>query len=307
AFLWDMLSCIPSYLRLMQISRPTLVMLVYHLSRCLIARFLLVDKHCEITAGPIGDCHVSQIAIGACCFISVASSNFLFLARIQAVFHDNKLVRYFFTLFWVTITGLLSMLFTGFHSGPIADTRHCINEGGDEYVAATMVVPLLFDSLVFLSISYKLMAMRRPTERTLSWRTMCSGRALPRLSRAILQGGQQYYLIKLCCNVLMAVLWLTPSVPRAFQTSFTSPAIGLTSSVACRVFRNLKLETFDHSVSDTRQPDVITTNIQMSSESDVSIVDFESLDGSAGKHGDEEVPRKSQRPADRDIEKGEGS
>ncbi|KAJ4481893.1 hypothetical protein J3R30DRAFT_3454431 [Lentinula aciculospora] len=43
-------------------------------------------------------------------------------------------------------------------------------------------------------------------------------------------------------NIVVTVLIVTPSVPPIYQTVLTIPNIALTTSIACRVYRNLYLE-----------------------------------------------------------------
>jgi hypothetical protein len=77
---------------------------------------------------------------------------------------------------------------------PVPGTRYCIYTVVQQYMSAAGFVWFLFDGLVFLAVSYKIATSYSSTEDGLSWNTIVSGRALPRLSRAILQGGQQYFL-----------------------------------------------------------------------------------------------------------------
>lgn len=62
------------------------------------------------------------------------------------------------------------------------------------YVAAVGLVSAFFDTAVFVAVSYKISVSHSGLSLGVAWDTVVSGRALPRLSRAVLQGGQQYYL-----------------------------------------------------------------------------------------------------------------
>uniref|UniRef100_A0A8H7XXT8 Uncharacterized protein n=1 Tax=Psilocybe cubensis TaxID=181762 RepID=A0A8H7XXT8_PSICU len=70
--------------------------------------------------------------------------------------------------------------------------------------------------------------------------------------RAALRSGQQYYLMCVCADILVAGLVLTPTVPQTYRTMFMVPNLALYSSMACRVFRNLKItgDKVDHAMSD---------------------------------------------------------
>lgn len=47
-------------------------------------------------------------------------------------------------------------------------------------------------------------------------------------------------------NILISVLIVTPTVPPVYQAVFTIPVLALTSSMACRVFRSLRFNTFEN-------------------------------------------------------------
>ena len=53
------------------------------------------------------------------------------------------------------------------------------------------------------------------------------------------------YRITVGANILVLVLILTPSVPPVYEATFTIPELALQSSMACRVFRNLKFKVLD--------------------------------------------------------------
>jgi len=57
--------------------------------------------------------------------------------------------------------------------------------------------------------------------------------------------------MSLCSNIVVASLIVTPSVPPIYQAILIAPDLALTSSMACRVFRNLKItaDTVDTAMS----------------------------------------------------------
>ncbi|KAH7931070.1 hypothetical protein BV22DRAFT_1027828 [Leucogyrophana mollusca] len=243
ALLWDILSSLPQDIRLIRISRPTPIIFAYILSRA--AALGYVFQSVIAKTGPVDHCGALELAICLCWIVTSATSSFLFLKRVQAVFPHQKTVFYVFSFLWVANVGVSTVAPIGSHAGPLADTKHCINTGEAHYVAAAVIMQLVFDSLVFLAVSYKIASSRLSQEERTSWRTLVSGKSLPRLSKAVLQGGQQYYLITVGANIAITVLLMTPSVPPVYQATFTIPDIALTSSMACRVFRNLKLNGYD--------------------------------------------------------------
>ncbi|KAH7885433.1 hypothetical protein F5I97DRAFT_1811491 [Phlebopus sp. FC_14] len=231
ALLWDILSSIPEDWQILRSGRPV----------ACITRLFLSQMH---LAGPITTCIAVAFAVTVLWVIASASSSYLFLKRVHAIFPLNKIVRNFFTLLWLAGVGVSFLALPGpFHNYyEISNTKHCTNRRIRDYVFVAFTVPLLFDALVFLAITYKLLSSHRTRKRGHWWTFFC-GEALPRFSKAILQGGQQYYLITTGVNVTRSVLVLLPSTSSILQVTPAVPAIALTSAMACRVFRNLKLET----------------------------------------------------------------
>jgi len=180
-------------------------------------------------------------AITSCWVLATASAGFLFLRRVQALYPSNRIVSYFFISLYITNVGVSIVTPIGSRAGPLADTGYCINGGVAHYVSATVFMTLAYDTMVFLAISYKVATEHGKPGRPVNLKSLITGEAFPRLSRAILQGGQQYYLITVCLNILISVLIVAPSVPPIYEATFTIPDIAVTSSMACRVYRNLRL------------------------------------------------------------------
>ncbi|KAF9241315.1 hypothetical protein BU15DRAFT_73441 [Melanogaster broomeanus] len=168
--------------------------------------------------GPITQCGVLVMVLCVFWVIASASSSYLFLTRVHAVFLQDRIVRHFFTFLWLAGFGasFLSLIGPLQDNYEIADTKHCIGSRVADYQSAAFIVSGLFDALVFLAVTYKvLVSYRVSTPRT--WRAFWRGEALPRLSRAILQGGQQYYMITAGVNVTRAVVTLLPSASQVLQ------------------------------------------------------------------------------------------
>ncbi|KIM58878.1 hypothetical protein SCLCIDRAFT_1218227 [Scleroderma citrinum Foug A] len=243
AMIWDILSCVQQDWKLLRISKPQPVFFAYYLSRLGTLSFTIF--YVLDYTGPIENCQKLLNFSTACFFVSVASTDFLFLARVCAVYCHKKPIYITFILLWIVDVGVLCLFFTGLEVIPIANTKHCINVSKNEYVAASLLVSILFDTMVYIFVTAKLLSTRNSSEKKTTWRTIFSGGSLPRLSRAIMQGGQQYYLIKVVGSMMMIFFWLVPSIPSVYRHVVAVPFVGIASSMACRVYRKLKLELVD--------------------------------------------------------------
>ncbi|KAF9231812.1 hypothetical protein BU15DRAFT_81963 [Melanogaster broomeanus] len=256
ALTWDILSTLPEDWQIARTSKPTPVLFAYFSAR--ICAFVEVLLAVLMMTGPITQCGILVMVLCVFWVIAYAAGSYLFLKRVHAVFLQDRIVRHFFSFLWCAGFGasFVSLIDPLHDYYEIADTKHCISRGVPDYASAAFIVPGLFDALVFLAVTYKiLVSYRVSTPRT--WKAFLRGEALPRLSRAILQGGQQYYMyrslyqiITQCLipnritagvNVTRAVVTLLPSASPVLQKIFSPPAVALSSIMACRVFRNLRL------------------------------------------------------------------
>ncbi|KAF8843965.1 hypothetical protein BDN67DRAFT_45208 [Paxillus ammoniavirescens] len=242
ALLWDILCSLRGDWRLIRTCKPTPVLFAYFSARTLALAVVLISV-LEKT-GPIKECGPVMLTLCVFWVAASATSSYLFLKRVHAVFLQNRNIRHLFTFLWLCGVGASMVVLPGPLDDyyEIANTRHCINHKIKSYVSAAFIVPVLFDAFVFLAITYKIL-MYHGTTKPRVWKAFCCGEALPHLSRAVLQGGQQYYLITTGVNVTRSVLALLPSTPSVLQLTASVPAVALTSAMACRVFRNLQLES----------------------------------------------------------------
>ncbi|KAF9449862.1 hypothetical protein P691DRAFT_811549 [Macrolepiota fuliginosa MF-IS2] len=190
---------------------------------------------------PFDNCNSVFLSIGCCCVVSIISSSFLFLRRVQAVYANNRWVRRFFFTLWLVVGGMVTSVPIGVRAAHIPGTKYCIDSEPKQYVFAGTLFHVVFDTLVFLAISLKVGRSHSIQDARVSWSTLVSGKALPRLSRAILQGGQQYYLITSGVYIILVILLGLPSIPPPYRNMLAFPTVSITASMACRVYRNIKL------------------------------------------------------------------
>jgi hypothetical protein len=130
--------------------------------------------------------------------LTTITSSFLFLRRVQAVYSNEKRVQHLFSFLYIILSGSeisVPLLVNG-NANP---GTNAFKDDGISPLAAICVFTLfIFDTSVLLAISYKITktfsALPGQSSPRASLYTFVSGGALPRLSRAVLKGGQQYYL-----------------------------------------------------------------------------------------------------------------
>lgn len=168
---------------------------------------------------PVAHCQALLYISGCFLILSQASTSLLFFVRVKAVYSNSKIITGFFGLAWfinlgfsvlvplAVEGGVSSNIFSGSqvnrliflylfvkHIGP---TNRCITTVVRAYAPVTIIVNTTYDTLVFLTISFKIVSQTLVGE-TLGARMRCflTGRGLPSgsLSKGLLRGGQLYYL-----------------------------------------------------------------------------------------------------------------
>ncbi|TCD63190.1 hypothetical protein EIP91_005857 [Steccherinum ochraceum] len=129
-------------------------------------------------------------------------------------------------------------------SRPLGPTGLCADSRLETSVGAASVVVAAFDTLVFTSITAKLLSLNRFKGHTSAWKMFFTGKGLGHISRLVMQTGQFYYLITVGATIASSVAILCPSVPTPYADA-TIPVTGfLTNAMATRVYRQLKLGVF---------------------------------------------------------------
>lgn len=132
--------------------------------------------------------------LGATCMFTNLTASFLFLQRLRAVYARKYWVQWVFFVLWLAANGLMTTTIYGALLGHIPGTKYCIYVKVHQYMSAPGFMVAFFDTAVFVAISYKISVLHSEPGTGITWDTLISGRALPQLSKAVLQGGQQYYL-----------------------------------------------------------------------------------------------------------------
>jgi len=142
---------------------------------------------------------------------------------------------------WLAVLGASLTVIWTLEGTHIGNTNYCTYVGFRPYGSASNIAIAVFDTCVFVAISWRLLANAPPAGGRSGSRFGLFGRYLPRFSRALLEDGQQYYLVAMVCNLLVLIMTFVHGIPLIYRTIFLVPSVGLTNIMACRVFRNTKL------------------------------------------------------------------
>ncbi|KAJ8495114.1 hypothetical protein ONZ45_g13000 [Pleurotus djamor] len=262
AYIWDCAVNLKNDYRLlfkMSIRFPTIV---YYISRISTLAYIITSFVFQV--GSVPNCQALQIALGVCNVFSQTFTSLLFLLRVLAVWNRNKYMKVMYTLLWLTVIACSITVPVGISGAHIGPTQHCINTRAEEYTESTGIIGLINDSLVFFGIAYRIMTYS-VIEDNLGARTKTffGGGSLSNLSRALLQGGQTYYLVAMMGNVILFILFKLPSLPPVYKVMCTIPVLAIVNAMACLVFRQIKfgLVSHDGTTIPTRTDGSSTANV----------------------------------------------
>ncbi|KAJ3570852.1 hypothetical protein NP233_g4126 [Leucocoprinus birnbaumii] len=193
-------------------------------------------------------CEALQITKSVFGCLAITSASFLFLRRVQAIWAAYPTIVHAFSFLWLVNVGVTALVSRIGEISRLANTGYCVVEEVDIVPGILPAIAnLVFDTAVLIFVSYWVSVGYLITEGEnpsigFSWSTMFLGRALPKLSKVVLKGGQQYYLIVLAFNTILLTLMLIPRASPQLRVMFAAPTVVVTSAMACRVHRGLLTE-----------------------------------------------------------------
>ncbi|KAF9044970.1 hypothetical protein BJ165DRAFT_1527913 [Panaeolus papilionaceus] len=180
--------------------------------------------------------------------IAISATSLLFFLRLRAIFNDNKVVVFTFGTIWTTLFVTTFAFPTALRGVQVSlsISKYCIVEETHNFILAPNITLFVYDTLVFLAISWRLMTIFNNVDLGPElrqgksvWR-MIFGGYLPSLSRALLHDNQRFYAATVSLNLFTVIAFFVDPVPPKCRPMFAIPNIILVNMMACRVFRNTK-------------------------------------------------------------------
>ncbi|KAG2119202.1 hypothetical protein DEU56DRAFT_137488 [Suillus clintonianus] len=247
AYAWDLATNIGNDYKLLFHYKVNFPTVVYFLSRIFTLSYILTSFIFQV--GSVPNCQALQVAFGVCMALSQSTTAILFLLRVLAVWHGNKLIRGVFIFLWFAVAVASTTIAFGTKGAHIGPTQQCINVQVAGYIESTLIMALINDSTVLTAISYRILrnCVLEDSFKARVRTFVGGGGSIPHLSKALLRGGQHYYLIAVCGNIVILVLLKDPSVPAVYHAMCSVPIFALINAMGCIVFRNIK---FGHISAD---------------------------------------------------------
>ncbi|KAJ6590208.1 hypothetical protein B0H10DRAFT_2233759 [Mycena sp. CBHHK59/15] len=241
-FIWDILSNVKGDYMLLFKHRLGWPVAAYFLSRITSAAAAI---GCVVfLTYPVRDCQAFHLAIALLFPLAIPLTSLLFFFRVRAVYCCARTVTIVFGLMWLAILGtslIVPIATRGVNIGP---TPYCSLGELAAYAAIIGLNPGLFDTAVFLAISYRLVGNTHVEYH--SWKQKASafftGAYLPSFSKSLFVDGQIYYMITVVTNIVAFVLLCVPGLGPAYSSFLVVPNVMLTNMMACRVYRHTRLD-----------------------------------------------------------------
>ncbi|THU84334.1 hypothetical protein K435DRAFT_687688 [Dendrothele bispora CBS 962.96] len=254
-YIWDICSNLGDEYRLLlkATSRP-LPTVVYFVARCLIklvANFIHIVYNLLtfFTAGQTQNCQTLMLTSASLCAIALSTVTLLFFLRLRAIYEDNRPVVGIFFILWlgnVACVSMIPLIFKAATPSNIQGINYCIAESIRIRNASIPAIgTLVHDTCVFIAISYRLSKNITVNNQGATFETVTKtfilGKNLPKFSKVLFRGGQLLYLITLMASISTVILLHIPSIPTTYRVVADPPQVAILSSLACTVFRNLRL------------------------------------------------------------------
>ncbi|KAJ6528460.1 hypothetical protein B0H19DRAFT_1194482 [Mycena capillaripes] len=243
-FMWDILSNLKGdYMLLFKLKhRLGWPVAAYFLSRITCAAAVL---GCMVfLTYPVGDCRAFHLGIALLFPIAIPLTSLLFFFRVRAVYCCARTVTIVFGLMWLAVLGTSLIIPIATRGVNIGLTPYCSLGDLAPYAETIGLNPGLFDTAVFLAISYRLVGNTHVEYR--SWRQKAraffTGAYLPSFSKSLFIEGQLYYMITVVTNIAAFILLCFSVLGPAYRSFLVVPNVMLTNMMACRVYRHTRLD-----------------------------------------------------------------
>ncbi|KAJ7864447.1 hypothetical protein B0H14DRAFT_2736316 [Mycena olivaceomarginata] len=244
--IWDILCSVRDEYSLLFKHKMSLVVVAYVFSR--VGSLVYVLGFTIFATYPLKDCSAAYVAFNSFYTVSLSATAFLFLFRVRAIYGGGRLITVIFGILWLAVvaTSITSLFAASVIS--FADPPQCIIKSVKSYARSSGIMITLYDTIVFLSISFRLVSTFRETqpqtrkEKLMAW---FSGANMPAFSKALLLDGQMYYMFTVISNITVTIVAFIPSISPVHRSFLVVPNVAIMSIMGCRVYRNTKLK-IDH-------------------------------------------------------------
>jgi hypothetical protein len=135
--------------------------------------------------------------------IGTSASAVLWLNRLRAIYGGDRIVTFIFGVLWLAVVAAsVTIPIGGAKTISLGNPPGCLVVSRAKYDSASGIVLAVYDTLVFLAISYRLVSNFMTTTQQTLWeqtKVLLSGSNLPAFSKTLFTDGQMYYMCVSIC------------------------------------------------------------------------------------------------------------
>ncbi|KAJ7238960.1 hypothetical protein C8J57DRAFT_1727518 [Mycena rebaudengoi] len=243
--IWDILNNLRNDYSLLFRHKMSLATAAYVV--CRIASLVYTLGLTLFTTYPLSACNTAFLAFNSFYPIAVSSAALLFFFRVRAIYNNSRVVTVIFGVLWLAVLATSITVPVGVRGISVGDPPQCLTlarqgEHG-EHGGSSGITITIHDTIVFLAISYRLVANFAHAQQTrgAQLKELLSGASLPAFSKSLFTDGQMYYMVTVVSNILATVLVYVPTSSPLYHAILVIPNVTLMSMMACRVYRNTML------------------------------------------------------------------
>jgi len=200
----------------------------------------------------INTCRVLVQFIGVTNLVIMPTISGLFFIRASAVFSRNKYIIGIFGSCWLGVLGIFifdsaTILRRISTSGPSMQCFVVKHTDAWGYIGTAA-----YDTLMYFAISWRLASFTMTDGWNSRAKSFVTGSGLGGLSKALLRNGQVYYFLTIGFSICVVVFIYSPSISPEWNSLFLDPNITITSIMACRLFRELKLGQLEDPIAELK-------------------------------------------------------
>ncbi|KAF9528934.1 hypothetical protein CPB83DRAFT_853453 [Crepidotus variabilis] len=241
---WDIVNSARQDFELLSTRRITFMTTVFLVSR--ISALLAELFSVLLFTYPLGNCTLYRSLPNTFYFLYRVSTNTLFYARVQAVYHDRPIFLWVFRFLWLIAAGGACLGFFSSKVSPLSTGYCTFQANGFSWLVIIPVSDGLFDLLVCVAVTYGIGSGRLHDPRRRFWqRWLGWGQGyITRMSDRFLRDNQLYVSLVACVKLPEVVIIIASiAVPSltSLRIALAFPDMTLTSILATRIYRNMKL------------------------------------------------------------------
>ncbi|KAK7685196.1 hypothetical protein QCA50_011559 [Cerrena zonata] len=200
------------------------------------------------SVAPLSNSHCNTMVhvISALGTTTTCLGTMLFLARARSVFFHSQWARLVFLALWfIAVGGVISTTPFAFYGARVEPGGLCMVSKVSTIESVGSLSVAAFDVTVFVTITYRILAMERKLGRWAMVRAFFLGSKAGSISRALLRTGQLYFFPMLVLMIFLLLFEFSSFVQADFVLQCRAAAYCALAVfyniMACRVFRLLRL------------------------------------------------------------------